>query len=126
MSCSIFKFLLLANGIILVASSTAKPICAQDFSKDPIAQQKNPRQNKMQKAIGSPPDSVGSLPQATNDELVAKKIAAAAQKIGLDGRWIVLNVDHDGELTNAQIGQQPNDVISIIPGENNRHPLSFR
>lgn len=125
MSCSIFKFLLLAIGIILVASSTAKPICGQDFNKDPLAQQNNSIQNKMQKPIDNPPDSVGSQPQATQDDLVAEQIAAAAQKIGLDGRWIVLNFDHDGELTKAQIGQQPNDVISIIPGVNNRHPRSF-
>ena len=44
------------------------------------------------------------------------EVAEAAKKIGLKGEWIVLNVEKSGEHTGAQIGQKPNDVISIVFG----------
>ena len=115
MNWSKFKFVLLAIGTIFVAS------CAQDFNEDPIAQ----RQNKMQMPVDNLLRQVGSQQHVPIDDQAVEKIAAAAQKIGLDGRWIVLNVDNDGELTKAKIGQRRNDVISIVPGENSRSPLAF-
>ena len=54
-----------------------------------------------------------------------EKVAAAAKEIGLDGKWIVLNVEYDGEFSKAQIGQKAHDVISIVPGEDNGGPLAF-
>ena len=33
----------------------------------------------------------------------------------LMGKWIVTSVEHDGELTPAQIGQKKGDIISIVP-----------
>ena len=31
----------------------------------------------------------------------------------LHGSWVVISVEADGELTNAQIGQEPGDVITF-------------
>ncbi len=31
----------------------------------------------------------------------------------LQGSWVVISVEADGELTNAQIGQEPGDVITF-------------
>lgn len=31
----------------------------------------------------------------------------------LEGSWVVISVEADGELTNAQIGQEPGDVITF-------------
>lgn len=119
MNWSTLKFVLLAIGAIFVASSDAKIVWAQD--EDRVAR----RLNQMQMPVDNLPSQVGSQQHAPIDHPAAKEIAAAAQEIGLDGRWIVLNVDKDGELTKAQIGQQPNDVISIVPGEDSRGPLAF-
>ncbi len=63
--------------------------------------------------------------QGFDDEQEVEKVVAAAKSIGLEGKWIVLSVEKNAELSKAQIGQQPNDVISIVRGENNRGPLSF-
>ena len=119
MSWSTFKFGLLAIGTIFVASSDAKMVRAQD--ETPVAR----RLNQLQMPVDNLHSQIGSHQYARVDHPAAEKIAAAAQKIGLDGRWIVLNVDKDGELTKAQIGQKPNDVISIVPGEDSRAPLAF-
>lgn len=89
--------------------------------EDPVTR----RLNQMQMPVGDLLSQVGSQQRAPFDHPAAEKIAAAAQKIGLDGRWIVLNVDKDGGLTKAQIGQKPNDVISIVPGEDSRAPLAI-
>lgn len=119
MSWSTFKFVLLAIGTIFVASSDAKIVWAQD--EEPVAR----RLNQMQMLVNNLLSQVGSQQHARIDHPAAEKTAAAAQKIGLDGRWIVLNVDNDGELTKAQIGQEPNDVISIVPGEDSGAPLAI-
>lgn len=54
-----------------------------------------------------------------------EKVDAIAKEIGLEGKWIVLSVEKDGDFSKAQIGQKPNDVISIVPGEDNGGPLAL-
>lgn len=39
----------------------------------------------------------------------------------LMGKWIVISVEHDGELTPAQIGQKKGDIISIVARDNQAH-----
>jgi len=43
----------------------------------------------------------------------------AASELGLAGKWIVLSCKKDKTFSKAQIGQQPNDVISIDPNRHN-------
>ena len=52
-------------------------------------------------------------------------IKAIAEKAGLDGKWIVLDVEKDGEFSKAQIGQEYGDVISIEPGKDPGMPLAL-
>jgi hypothetical protein len=53
------------------------------------------------------------------------EIIEAAKRIGLVGKWIVLNIEKDGLFSKAKIGQQVNDVISIIPGPAESGPLAM-
>lgn len=46
-----------------------------------------------------------------------KDLSDTAREIGLHGRWYVLSSKKDGPFSEAQIGQQPGDVISLLPKE---------
>jgi len=48
-----------------------------------------------------------------------EKLRLAASELGLAGKWIVLSCKKDKTFSKAQIGQQPNDVISIDPNRHN-------
>ena len=64
-----------------------------------------------------------SNPLAQFKKLRAEAIAVieTANDLGIAGRWIVLESKKDGVFSNAQIGQEPGDVITIgdgqIPGQ---------
>lgn len=45
---------------------------------------------------------------------------AAAKEIGLHGKWFVTFGKKDGHFSEAQIGQQPGDVITMLPKEDAR------
>lgn len=114
MSCSIHKFVLFAVGTVIIANENTAITWSQSSSPD------------TQQTIQVPKENVpGNFAATDRDDLTAKEIAAVAKRIGLDGRWIVMKVFNDTELTKAQIGQKPNDVISIVPGKNNRGPFVF-
>ncbi len=91
------------QGISWSAQVPANPQLSPDYLKELYDSQNEPE-----------------LKETSNSELVA-----AASKIGLNGRWIVTDVTVDGKFSDAQIGQQPNDVISIVPGKDNNSPLAL-
>ena len=122
MSLSTFKFALLAIGAIFMASTDAEMVQAQVAAR--FTQRQDQLLNKIQMPEEKRIGQIDSQPPRIDDS-AAEKIAAVAKTIGLDGRWIVLKVDKDGELTKAQIGQKPNDVISIVPGEDGGGPLAL-
>jgi len=55
--------------------------------------------------------------QKAVDSARPKSLIATAKEFGLHGQWFVLSGKKDGQFSEAQIGQQPGDVISLLPEE---------
>ena len=78
------------------------------------------RQIRRRKALEAvlPKTLVAAAPPKTAVTTAGPKtLIAAAKEVGLHGKWFVLSGEKDGLFSEAQIGQEPGDVISLLPEE---------
>jgi len=113
--------------LALLPHSVSENVCAQRIDHDFTTNQVRDKQKAdyATRVTNRVDSGLFEQSQPHGNEEEVEKVVAAAKSVGLEGRWIVLSVENSGELSKAQIGQQPNDVISITRGENNRGPFSF-
>ena len=119
---SLFRFTL-AFSIVIALSTTA----SAQYSNGPFILTERGMQGGSLRYVQNVIDSMGLDIKTENpggDDVVTNlerarlaTLVNAAKEIGLYGQWFVLSGKKDGSFSEAQIGQQPGDVISLFAEE---------